>query len=110
MEKLGDVLDRRVALGSEDGLAEGFERLHQRIVLPEDHSVIQLTVDPAFHNPLDVAEVANHVASIEGIVPYLDFSHRVVSVRVLADAVIVQQSMAVAELDALGHGVHMRLL
>ena len=38
----------------------------------------------------------------------LDFDLRdgVVAVRVLADAVVVEQAVAVAEVDALGHGIH----
>jgi hypothetical protein len=31
------------------------------------------------------------------------------AVRVLADAVVVEQTMAVAELDALGDGIHKKL-
>ena len=37
---------------------------------------------------------------------HLDLRGRVVPVRVLADAVVVEEPMAVAELDALGDGVH----
>jgi hypothetical protein len=33
-----------------------------------------------------------------------------VSMRMLADSVIVEQPVAVTELDALGHRVHIRLL
>ena len=38
--------------------------------------------------------------------PDLDLGDGVVPVRMLADAVVVEQPMAVAEVDALGDGVH----
>ena len=37
---------------------------------------------------------------------HLDLGHGVVAVRVLADAVVVEQPMAVTEVDALGDGIH----
>src|SRR5436190_2485705 len=96
-----DPFDGRVALEQVDRLAELLERLDQRIVLAQDHLVIELAVDPAFHDPLDVAEVADHVARVEAARAHLDLGHRVVAVRMLADAVVVEEAVAVAELDAL---------
>jgi hypothetical protein len=72
----------------------------------QDHLVIELSIDPALHDPLDVAEVDHHVARIERIGANLDLGNGVVPVRMLADAVVVEQSMPVAEVDALGDGVH----
>jgi hypothetical protein len=68
--------------------------------------VIQLAIDPALHYPLDVAEVRHHVPAVEPIRAHLDLDHRVVAVRVFADPVVVEQPVAVAELDALGDQVH----
>ena len=36
-----------IAVEHVDRLAQRLERLHQRIVVPQDHLVIQLAVDPA---------------------------------------------------------------
>ena len=79
----------------------------ERIVVAQQHPVIELAVDPAFHDPLDVAEIAHHVARVELRRPDFDLRDRVVAVRVLADAVVVEQPVAVAEVDALGDGVHL---
>ena len=68
--------------------------------------MIELAIDPALHDALDVAEVGDHVAAVEPIGAHLDFGDGVVAVRMLADAVVVEQAMAVAELDALGDEIH----
>ena len=78
----------------------------QRIVVPQHHLVIELAIDPALDDPLDVAEVAHHVAAVERVGAHFDFRDGVVAVRMLADAVVVEQPMAVAEVDALGDGIH----
>ena len=101
-----DALDSRIAVDDEDRLAELLERRHQRIVVAQDHLVIELAIDPALDDPLDVAEVADHVAVVERAGPHLDLRRRVVAVRVLADAVVVEQPMAVAEVDFLRDRVH----
>ena len=76
--------------------------------LPQDHLVIELAIDPAFDDPLDVAEIHHHVAVVEAVGADVDLDRRVVAVRVLADAVVVEQPVAVAELDPLGDEVHVR--
>ena len=98
-------LDRRIAVEEVDRLAERLERRDQRIVMPQQHLVIELLVDPALDDALDVAEVADHVAVVERAGADLDLGGGIVPVRMLADAVVVQQPMAVAEFDALGNGV-----
>jgi hypothetical protein len=68
----------------------------------KDHLVIQFAIDPPFDDSLDVAEIAHHVAIVERAGTHLNFRGGVVSVRVLADAVVVEQPVPVAELDLLG--------
>jgi len=99
----GDAFHGRIAVEDEHRLSEPLERSHQRIVVTEQHLVIELFVNPSFHEALDVAEVADHVAAIE--VPRADFDlgYRIVPVGMLADAVVIEQAVAVAEIDALGH-------
>jgi hypothetical protein len=65
----------------------------------QDHLVIELAVDPALDDALDVAEVAHHVAVVQRAGPDLDLRRRVVPVRVLADPVVIEQPMAVTEVD-----------
>ena len=73
---------------------------------PQDHLVVELAVDPALHDALDVGEIHDHVAAVELGRADVHFDDRVVAVRVLADAVVVEKPMAVAEVDALGDQIH----
>jgi hypothetical protein len=74
--------------------------------VPEDHLVIEVPVDPPLDHALDVAEVDDHVAVVERIGADLDLRDRVVAVRMLADAVVVEQAVPVAEVDPLRDRVH----
>ena len=72
--------------------------------------MIDVFVDPALDHTLDVAEVAHHIAIVERARADFDLGNRVVAVWMLANAIVIEQSMAVAELDFLGHGVHGRMV
>jgi hypothetical protein len=67
--------------------------LHQRIVVTQDHLVVELAIDPSLHDALDVAEVHDHVARIKSVGADFDLCDRVVPVRVLADTVVVEETM-----------------
>jgi hypothetical protein len=95
----GDALHGGIAIDNEDRFAQLLKRLHQRVVMAENHLVIELAVDPAFDDALDVAEIAHHVAVIERASANFDFRGGVVAVRVLADAVVIEQPMTVTEVD-----------
>ena len=105
-DQLGDALDGRVALELEDRLAERLERRDERVVVAQNHLVIELAIDPALHEPLDVRKIGDHVARVEPIGPDVDLDDGVVAVRMFADAVVVEQPVAVAEVDALGDEIH----
>jgi hypothetical protein len=96
------MLHGRVAVHDEDRLAELLERPDEGVVFTENHLVVQLAVDPSFHDALDVGEIADHVAAIERTRPDFNLRDGVVSVGVLADAVVVEEAMTVAEFDFLG--------
>ncbi len=104
--QLGDPLHGGIAIEEIHRLAQLLQRRHERIVVPQQHLVIELGVDPSLHDSLDVAEIADHVAVVERAGAHFDLGRRVVTVRVLAHAVIVQQPVPVAEFDALGDGIH----
>ncbi len=95
-----------IALELEDRLAQPLERLDQRIVVTKDHLVIQFAVDPALDDALDVAEVGDHVAAVEFGRAHVHFDDGVVPVRMFADAVVVEQPVSVAEIDALRDEIH----
>ena len=106
-DQLRDALDGRVAVQQIHRLAELLKRYDERIVVPQQHLVIELAVDPRLDDPLDVAEIAHHVPVIERARADLDLGGCIVSVRVLADAVVVEQAVTVAEVDALGNGIQL---
>ena len=95
------MLHRGIALDDEHRLAEPLQRSHQRIVFAQDHLVIELFINPSLHDTLDVAEVADHVAIVERAGSHFNLGNGVVAMRVLADAVIIEQAVAVAELNFL---------
>ena len=68
--------------------------------------MIEFAIDPSLHGPLDVREIHHHVATVELIGTDIDFDHGVVSVRMFTDAVVVEQTMTVAKVDALGDEIH----
>lgn len=96
------MLNRRVALHNEDRLAELLERPDERVVFAENHLVIQFAVDPSLHHPFDVGEIADHVATVERTRPDFNLRDGVVAVGVLADTVVLEEAMTVAEFDFLG--------
>ena len=102
VQQFGDMLHRGIALHDEHRLAQALQRCDERVVFAKNHLVVELAVDPPFDNPLDVGEIADHVAVVERPAADLDFRHGVVPVRMLADAVVIEQPVAVAELDFLG--------
>src|SRR5262249_42412747 len=102
----GDAFDGRIAVEQKDRLPQFLQRGDERIVVPQQHLVIQLVIDPAFHEPLDVAEIAHHVAAVERPRAHFDLGDRVVAVRMLADAVVIEEPVPVAEVDALRNGIH----
>ena len=102
-----DALDRRIAVEEIHRLTERLQRLDERIVVAQQHLVVERRIDPAFHDALDVAEIADHIAVVELAGAHFDFRHGVVSVRVLANAIVIEQPVPVTEVDALGHGIHL---
>jgi hypothetical protein len=78
--------------------------------VPEDHLVIDLAVNPSFDDALDVAEVAHHVPVVQRCGSDLNLSDCIVTVRVFADTVVVQQSVAVTEVEAFRDGIHWKIV
>src|SRR3990172_4510252 len=95
-----------IAVEEKHRLAEVQKGRHQRIVLAQQHLVIELLVDPVLDHALDVAEVAHHIAAVELAGTHLDLGDCVVPVRVLADPVVVEQPMTVTEIDAFSDRIH----
>src|SRR5215208_7478728 len=101
-DDLRDMLDGGIGVDEEDGLSERLQGGDERVVATKHHLVVNRLINPALDDALDVAEIADHVAIVERAGAHFDFRDRVVAVRVFADAVVVEQAMAVAELELLG--------
>ena len=65
--------------------------------------MIELAIHPALDDALDVGEIADHVPVVERAAAHFDLGDGIVAVGMLADAVVVEQPMPVAELDLLGN-------
>jgi hypothetical protein len=93
------MLHSRIALHHKHRLAQPLHRREKGVVFAENHLVVEFAIDPSLDNPLDVGKVADHVAVVERSAADLDFGNGVVPVRVLTDAIVIEQTMAVAELN-----------
>ncbi len=89
-DELGNMFHCRVVINYKHRFTELLKWFKQRIIVPKDHLMIQLTVDPSLDNPLDLTEIAHHLSSIKRLSPDLDLSNCVVPVGMLTDPLIVQ--------------------
>ena len=99
---------RGVLVHEETGLALILEERNGRIVLAQDHAMIQILVDPLFHHALDFTEIDNHGALIEAFPFKLDFDSAVMTVKKSAFAIVVEQAVPVTKIDFLGDAIHQK--
>ena len=66
--------------------------------------MVEVGVDPSLDKVTHVAKVHDHAESIQRIGLNIHFEERVVSVQVPTLAVVVQQTVTIAELDSLRKG------
>src|SRR5262249_52902387 len=64
-DELGDVLSRRVYVHDEQRLALLLEKGQSGIILVQQHLVIEMLVDPAADDALDLGEIADHAEIVE---------------------------------------------
>ena len=72
----------------------------------QEHRVIEVVINPPLHMLLDVAEIDQHAPVIQFVRFENDDGLAVVSVEVAALALVVEQAMAVAEVDFSGNAIH----
>ena len=77
----------------------------QRILPVQEHLVIQFGIDPGFDHLVDVAEIDDHAPVVQMVAGDLHFNPAVVAVEVTAFPLIVEQAMAVAEIDVFSDSV-----
>ena len=97
--EFGDVFRRRVVVNQTKRLAEFLKRGNGRVIAAQNHAVVQLIINPTTHNTFNVGEVEHHAAVIQRSTFQHNHSPTVVTVQVSALAVVIHQSVAVAEID-----------
>jgi len=71
--------------------------------------MVEYLVDPLFHNPVDVTKVDYHSPVVQILRRYINFDFAVVPMKILAFAAVIQQAMAIAEMDFLRDFVNISL-
>jgi hypothetical protein len=98
----GNVFCGRIGVHQITGLPIGLENGDNGIVPMEKHLVIQLGVNPGLNHIVNVAKVHHHASMVKIFADNVYFHPTVVSMEVAALTFIVEQAMAVAELDMFG--------
>ncbi len=101
----GDVFSGWVLVDDVVRFAEFCEYLDELVVLVQYESVVQVCVDPRFGDIAYVCEVDDHPALVGFVGFDVDFDAPVVSVQMSTLAVVVYESVPVAEVDATGNAV-----
>ena len=74
--------------------------------MPQDHTMIEMVVDPFLDDTLDVRKIEDHSQSIKGGRLESDQDFGVVAVQILALSVVIKESVSVAEIDFTGDLKH----
>ena len=72
--------------------------------------MIELFIDPFLNHILDLTKITDHVTLVE--CPRSDFNlgNSIVAVWVLAETIVIQQTVAVAKVNSFSNLVHMQSL
>lgn len=73
------------------------------------HVVVEFGVYPGFCVVPDIAEITDHSQFIENHRLQPDYSGCIVAMQMTALACVVEQAVAIAEVDLFGNGVHGRI-
>ena len=101
--KISRAMFSAVGIGTPSGTSArpAAQQRHRRIVAVQEHAVVEVLVDPAA-TPLDVAEVEHHAPRVQAGRLQRNDRPAVVAMQVPALSLVVQQPMAVAEVDLTG--------
>ena len=107
-DQLGDVFRRRIHVQQIHRLALLFQDRHDRVVAVQNHAVVEMIVDPAVDAALDLVEIDDHPLPVEALGLDGDDRPAVVAVQMPALALVMQEPMAVTEVDFSGNAEHVR--
>ena len=105
VDDLGDVFGSGVGVHQVTGLPVLAKHGDQRILSMQEHLVIQFGIDPGLDHLVDVAEIHDHAPVVQMIADNFHFNSAVVAVEMTTLPLVVEQAMAVAEIDVLGDSV-----
>ena len=105
VDNLGDILGGGVGIHQVTGLPMLMQHGDQRIFPMQEHLVIQFGIDPGLDHLVDIAKIHHHATMVEMFADNLHFNSAVVAVEMATFPLIVEQAMAVAEIDVLGDSV-----
>jgi hypothetical protein len=77
-----------------------------RVILTEDHPVIELFVDPTTDHIFDIREIDDHPAVIEFVGLERNDNSTIVAVKMTALSLIVQKTMSIAKVNFSCHKIH----
>src|SRR5262245_7477692 len=99
VDQAGEVFGGGALLHQKQWLALLSQDGDERVGLLQDQAVIELLVDPAADDALDLGEVEHHAAGVERRRSKRDHSPRAVAMEVAALAGVIQQPVAVAKVE-----------
>jgi len=105
VDNLGDIFGSGVGVHQVTGLPMLVEHGDQGVLPMQKHLVIQFGIDPGLDDLVDVAEIDDHAPMVEMLADNLHFNSAVVAVEMTTLPLIVEQAMAVAEIDVFSDSV-----
>ena len=106
VDEFGDALRSRVHVEQVIGFLQLLKSRQNRVVFMQDHLVIEVVIDPRLHHPFDLAEIDDHAQRIELIALNSNDRRAIVPMQMPALATVIQQPMAVTEVDFASNSMH----
>lgn len=105
VDDLGDILGSGIGVHQVTGLPMPLKHGDQGILPMEEHLVIQFGIDPGLDHLVDVAEIHHHAPVVQLLADNLHFNFAVVAVKMTTFPLVVEQPMAVAEINVFSDSV-----
>jgi hypothetical protein len=97
--KFRDIFRRRIGIDEVQWFAQLFEDRYGGIVTAQNHAVIQRFVNPLAYDLFDVGEIQDHAAGIQLRRFQYDDCSTIMPMQITALAVVIQQAMAITEIN-----------
>lgn len=101
-----EILGRRVLADHPERLSQVPKMGNRGVAFAKNHSMIELRVDPKTKRSLDIRKVDQHPALVEPIAFQHDDGLAVMPVQMSALSGVIEEPVAVAEIDLLADAIH----